>query len=120
MSLMDLIETILGLLDSTGAAFLSGQMATDSGKNLYVVTAPEGVDANSGDYSDYSVIGVGNAFLTNYSVNFGVGQIPSVEVEFEGSNISSQTHRSEKITDHYIKLKMHPLMLPTTAKMVLT
>lgn len=94
-------ETILGLLDSTGAAFLSGQMATDSGKNLYVVTAPEGVDANSGDYSDYSVIGVGNAFLTNYSVNFGVGQIPSVEVEFEGSNISSQITDLEKITDHY-------------------
>ena len=109
-------ETILGLTDSSGAGFLSGQMGTDSGKNFYVVTSPEGIDSNSGNYSDYTVIGVGNAFLTNYSINFGVGQIPSIQVEFEGSNISSQTTDLEKYTDFYSGIENASVDVLTSAK----
>ena len=83
-------EQFLNLETDPSVGFLSGQMATSSGQNFYIITTPEGKDAASGDYSNFDVISIGNAFLTDYSVNFGVGQIPTVNTSFEAANISSQ------------------------------
>jgi len=83
-------EQFLNLETDSNVGFLSGQMATSSGQNFYIITTPEGKDAAFGDYSNFDVISIGNAFLTDYSVNFGVGQIPIVNVSFECANISSQ------------------------------
>jgi hypothetical protein len=83
-------EQFLNLQTDPGIGFLSGQMATSSGQNFYIITTPEGKDAASGNYSNFDVISIGNAFLTDYSVNFGVGQIPIVNASFEASNASSQ------------------------------
>ena len=38
----------------------------------------------------YSLIGIGNAFLSDYTVDLSVGSLPTASVSFEGSNINSQ------------------------------
>jgi len=73
--------------------------ASHSGQNIYILTTDEGVDANTQDAAarvlasgatGSSIIGIGNAYLTNYSVDFAVGAIPTVSATFEGLNIMSQ------------------------------
>lgn len=73
---LDLTSCISGLLTRT----------TD-GKNYYLLITEEGNDAvgYAGDKS--GVIGIGNGFLTSYSVNAAVGGIPTADIELEGLNI---------------------------------
>jgi hypothetical protein len=90
-------ERALGFFVQTGSNnvsgnFASGHMSTTSGKNLYILTTPEGFDAvRSSGSGVASVIGIGNAFLSNYSLELAVGSIPTVSVSFEGANINAQT-----------------------------
>jgi hypothetical protein len=96
-------EKALGLQVGTNLSgqFGSGHMSsTFTGKNIYILTTDEGVDANNQDatsratasgFTGASIIGIGNAYLTNYSVDFAVGAIPTVSATFEGLNIMSQT-----------------------------
>ncbi len=74
--------------------FLSGFMKYNSGRNYYVLTSKEGEDAASNKSGSYSLIGVGNAFVTDYSVDASIGSIPTVSVSLEGSNINAQTNIS--------------------------
>ena len=69
-------------------------------RNFYVLTVPEGVDANDTipTGSDKGVIGIGNAFLTNYSVNLAVGDIPTANVSFECANLLFQIPDGTGIT----------------------
>ena len=96
-------ERALGLQvpQNQNAQFGSGHMSsTFSGKNIYILTTDEGIDANttdaasrtfaSGAATGSSIIGIGNAYLTDYSVDFAVGAIPTVSVKMEGLNIMSQ------------------------------
>ena len=76
--------------------FASGQMISSSGRNFYIVTTSEGTDLNfetgsATALSGKSVIGVGNGFITNYSVDASVGNFPTVKVSVEGLgfNVSS-------------------------------
>jgi hypothetical protein len=56
-------------------------------KNYYLLIVEEGNDA-AGYVGDLSgVIGIGNGFLTSYSVNVAVGEIPTADVEIEGLNV---------------------------------
>lgn len=59
-------------------------------KNYYILTTKEGKDANedytTGDYD--SIIGIGNAFITNYSSEAAVGGLPTVSVSAEGQNMN--------------------------------
>jgi len=77
--------------DNVEKSFISGFLADGDGKNFYVTTVPEGKDANgvavSGAAND--VIGIGNAYLTDYSLDLSVGSLPSVSVSFEAANINS-------------------------------
>ena len=89
-------EQVLNFLNSTGldGGFVSGQIASSSGQNFYILTAPEGVDANfdpsSADASGgYNTIGIGNAFLTDYSLEASVGSIPTISASFEGTNMNA-------------------------------
>jgi hypothetical protein len=79
--------------DSTEANFASGQMAGSSGQNFYIVTAEEGSDLNTltGEYalSGKAVIGIGNGYLSNYTFNASVGNLPTSSVTIEGLNIKS-------------------------------
>ena len=88
-------EEALKFLNSSGLSggFISGQIASTSGQNFYILTAPEGVDANFNpsavDKTGYSTIGVGNALLTDYTLDASVGSIPTVSVSFEGTNMNA-------------------------------
>tara|TARA_R110002051_G_scaffold69408_3_gene124819 strand:- start:2833 stop:3990 length:1158 start_codon:yes stop_codon:yes gene_type:complete len=75
--------------------FASGQLTAGSGVNFYIVTSPAGDDLNQGtpaplDGND-TVIGLGNAYLTDYSVEMSVGSLPTVSVSAEASNVNSTT-----------------------------
>jgi len=77
---------------SLSAGFISGQISSTSGNNFYILTAAEGVDANfETTRNDYSTIGIGNAFLTDYSLEASVGSIPTVSCSFEGTNMNATT-----------------------------
>jgi hypothetical protein len=89
-------ESALGFYVSTGSQaasqFPSGQLTDGSGKNFYIVTTSEGSDLNSeATLSGKSVIGIGNAYLTDYTVELSVGNIPTVSASMEGSNMNAFT-----------------------------
>ena len=77
--------------------FLSGIITEDAKKkekNIYVLTAKEGIDAfNSGEIitpanrSGCDAVSFGNVVINNYSASFAVGDIPRVDIEAEASNI---------------------------------
>ena len=80
---------ITNIVDSTDNAYL---------KNYYILQAKEGKDADvetsgttatSGQYE--SIIGIGNAGLTSYSVEASVGGFPTVSVAAEGLNMNFTT-----------------------------
>jgi hypothetical protein len=85
---------------STGEkTFLSGHMISDfSGQNFYILTSTEGNDVNAttgdsaiaGGYIK-NAIGIGNAYVTNYSLDASVGNMPTVSVSFEAANMNAVT-----------------------------
>jgi len=61
-------------------------------KNIFIMTSDAGIDANdtgamavSANYD--GIIGIGNAFLTSWSLEAAVGGIPTVTCALEGQNI---------------------------------
>ena len=75
-----------------GAAALvqsaGGFLKNDSGKNYYISVAGEGEDASGKSGAALEgAIGIGNGFLTNYSVEAAVGDMPSASVSVEASNL---------------------------------
>jgi len=71
--------------------FVGPFMDSFSGNNFYMLTSDEGVDAVSFESGDnYSLIGIGNAYLTNYTLNMSVGSAPTVELSYQAANINSQ------------------------------
>ena len=94
-------ERILDFYVQTGATeqgnFASGHLTASSGVNVYVVTSPEGDDLNKGAAGAATgsflaadkVIGIGNAYLSDYSIDLSVGSLPTASVTMEGSNIAS-------------------------------
>ena len=82
-----------GPSDQDEGSFVSGHLADGSGKNLYITTVPEGKDANGVLVSGNNnmVIGIGNAYVTDYTLDLSVGSLPTVSVSFEASNIRSST-----------------------------
>jgi len=80
----------------TSGNFASGQLASSSGTNFFIVTSPAGVDLNKtgiGEDLDTkdTVIGVGNCYVSDYSVELAVGSLPTVNVSVEGANMNSDT-----------------------------
>jgi hypothetical protein len=82
--------------------FISGLLAEDihkKEKNVYIVTVPEGIDAFDpvnfeANRTQHNVVGLGNASLSNYSLNFAVGEIPRVDVDMECGNLVFYTGQS--------------------------
>lgn len=87
------VEGLNGL--SSPVSAISGILANDGDqeKNYYILTVPEGQDATqAGAYSPtqhgtHGVIGVGNGFITSYTLDASVGEIPSASVSVEASNL---------------------------------
>lgn len=84
-------EKALGFDVTENSQFVSGFLETSSGNNFYILTSDEGQDAATMEGTDaYSLIGLGNAFLSDYTVDLSVGALPTASVSFEASNINSQ------------------------------
>lgn len=85
--------TAVGTGASPDVNFASGHMETSSGRNFYIVTAAEGNDAHGVDSTDSrnAVIGIGNAFVSDYTLDLAVGSLPTVSVTMEGSNMIADT-----------------------------
>ena len=84
--------TVQGINSTPVTSALSGIMATNSTvaeKNYYILTVPEGEDADQTAVAGAgnAVIGIGNGFVTSYGVEASVGEIPSASVSVEASNI---------------------------------
>ena len=75
--------------------FVSGHITGGSGRNLYIVTSTEGTDLNlsvgNNGLSGKQAIGIGNAYLTDYTLDVAVGSIPTATVSFEAANINAFT-----------------------------
>ncbi|NBP00106.1 MAG: hypothetical protein EBU90_08235 [Proteobacteria bacterium] len=89
-------ENNIGLAVGTGDAntpalshILTGKANTDP-KNYYILTSPEGTDANVVGWTTSSgkTIGIGNASLTSYQIEAAVGDIPTVTVNAEALNMN--------------------------------
>ena len=77
-----------------GGGFVSGHLADGSGRNLMILTTPEGTDADlpvraTGETD--TAIGVGNCYVSDYSVEMAVGAIPTASVSFDALNINSDS-----------------------------
>lgn len=69
-------------------------------KNIYVLVSDPGIDANDPDKMDEAttvdgIIGIGNAFLTSWSLDAAVGTIPTVTCALEAQNIVFSTGNYE-------------------------
>ena len=86
-------EQALGFSNSTASnvGFISGQIqAGNTGQNFYILSSPDGVDMNASTAgSNLSAIGIGNAFLTDYSLEASVGSFPTISCSFEGTNMNA-------------------------------
>ena len=94
--------SVNGINVSSETSAVSGLMAEQTSdndvaeKNYYILTVPEGEDASSlpsgtpysdDEYAAMGVIGVGNGYLTSYTLDASVGDIPSVSCSIEASNL---------------------------------
>jgi hypothetical protein len=81
---------------TTSGNFASGQMVSSSGQNFYILTSAEGIDLNflQGDnrLSGLGVIGIGNGFITDYTLNAAVGDLPTVSVSVEGLGFNASSY----------------------------
>tara|TARA_R110002074_G_scaffold278948_2_gene450437 strand:+ start:486 stop:1646 length:1161 start_codon:yes stop_codon:yes gene_type:complete len=72
----------------------SGHLISSSGVNFYIATSPDGIDLNQTGTgvpldSNDRVIGVGNCYVSDYSVELAVGSLPTVNVTVEGANMNA-------------------------------
>jgi hypothetical protein len=91
-------EMALGFANgaSFDKGFISGQIESTSGTNLYVLSAAEGQDVNTtlANSTNFNTVGVGNAFLTDYTLDASVGSLPTITVSFEGTNMNGTANIS--------------------------
>jgi hypothetical protein len=101
-------ERALGFAVQNGGAnanvnFASGQMVSSEGRNFYIVTSAEGIDLNfdtgtgpaaTNGLSGKGVIGIGNGFITDYTLNAAVGDLPTVSLSVEGLGFNAATYSS--------------------------
>jgi hypothetical protein len=99
-------EKLMGFYVQTGsmgvANFVSGQMGNSSGQNYYIITAEESSDLNTLTGTTALVgkqaIGIGNGYLSNYTFNASVGNLPTASVTVEALNIKSVEINNSYVT----------------------
>lgn len=71
------------------ANFLRG----DDDRNYFIFVAPEGSDAVglSGASSNIGVVGIGNGFISSYSLDGAVGSFPTASIQVKGLNWKQYT-----------------------------
>jgi hypothetical protein len=94
-------EHLLGFAAKGGASFISGLLTNVSDSKNYLVSySPQGQDDDGYSSSDFQrdMVGVGNCYISNYSINAGVGQPVTASVSVEGLNIAFYTGCTGKTT----------------------
>ena len=80
-----------GDLAVSGHSAISGLIDDNEGNHYFIVVSPEGQDVNGSTVStktgEFEVIGIGNGFISDYSIEAAVGSIPTASVTVEGFNI---------------------------------
>lgn len=75
----------------SGYSALSGLIEDTQGNNYFIVTSKEGTDVQgdtvTSTTTDFDVIGIGNGFISDYSIDASVGAIPTASVTVEAFNI---------------------------------
>ena len=94
-------ETVNSLLTASltpSVQSISGFLSEDSNyreRNIFVVTVGEGNDAFASaawaSPTEHDVVGFGNSFITDYSVDLSVGEIPRADVSFDCGNLRFYT-----------------------------
>ena len=87
-------ELILGLNASGNEGFLKNISNTGQDRNLFfILTDENGEDADDlNDMVGNDIFSIGNAFLTNYSINAQVGSVPTASVSFSCLNMAFQNY----------------------------
>lgn len=110
-------ETNIGLTINSNSAIshiLSGDDLSVANrrfiKNYYIATAVEGSDAANASTNltgaNASIIGIGNCFLSSYTVNGSVGDFVSADVSVEGLNMTFEATSGQASVEN-------PLVDPT-------
>lgn len=101
--------SVNGINVASETSAVSGLMAEQTAlndvaeKNYYILTVPEGEDASSlpegtpyssDEYGNMGVIGIGNGYVTSYTLDASVGDIPSASCSVEASNLRFDTSGS--------------------------
>jgi hypothetical protein len=86
-------EALMGFAASGQQTFISGMLdGTNADKNYFLGVAQEGTDlAYDASTNNINVVALGNGFVSNYSLNLAVNQIPRAAVTIEASNIQTFT-----------------------------
>lgn len=80
---------------ANGAQAISGLLSDLQGNNYYILTVDEGEDVVGGTLTPSStIVGIGNAFISEYSFEAAVGAIPTASVTIEAFNIKSDATES--------------------------
>ena len=95
-------EINAGLFVGKNASVLSNFLTTSSTDDVNIVVVAsnknEHRDLNflqsESDFKDYNVIGIGNAFLTNYQYSSSVGTLPRSTLSYSGSNMKMDFYDS--------------------------
>jgi hypothetical protein len=87
-------------IPNTSGNFASGHLVATSGANVYIVTSPDGEDLNKTGIgrpitAADTVIGIGNCYVSDYSLDLSVGSLPTVSVTMEGANMRSTADGSD-------------------------
>jgi hypothetical protein len=76
-------------------------------RNIFIATVGEGKDAFDADSwaseTEIDVVGFGNAFITDYTVDLSVGEIPTASVSYDCGNIQFYTGNSTGLANPSIK-----------------
>jgi hypothetical protein len=91
-------ESLLGFSAKGGVNMISGLITkqTDE-KNYFLLVSPEGTDAvGNTSTSNHFVYGIGNGFMSNYSLEAAVGGLPTASVSIEGLNLRTYTGSANK------------------------
>lgn len=96
--------------NNTNVQGISGFLTEDARykeRNIFIATVAEGNDAFDADSwttpAEVDVVGFGNAFITDYTVDLSVGEIPSASVSFDCGNIQYYTGTYSGLANPSIK-----------------
>lgn len=90
-----------GDLAISGISALSGLLEDNQGNNYFIAVSKEGVDvqndAVTSATADWDIISIGNGFISDYSIDVAVGDIPSASVSVEAFNIKGDDRASGQL-----------------------